>query len=294
MKKIPALNFGHLRYFWAVAKEGSVTGAANLLGVTMQTISGQISQLEASLGRSLFSQQGRRLVLTEAGEAALRYADQIFLLGEALQESMADEALGQTLRLTVGIADAIPKALSWQVLAPVMGQAGKLRLICEEGENETLLADLALHRFDLVLSDRPVALGAQFVCQPLLDCPVRVWATPHLAEKYRASFPSSLNRAPWLLPIRDNVLRGRLEQWFEEQNIRPDVVAEFEDSALLETFGRHGAGLFALPAVIQADADSNGLLSLGELPGVTETIFAITTPRKLQHPAIAKLLNATA
>lgn len=291
MKKPSPLNFGHLRYFWAVAKEGSVTGAASLLGVTMQTISGQISQLEASLGRTLFTLQGRRLVLTEAGEAALRYADQIFLLGEALQESLADEGLGQTLRLTVGIADAIPKALSWQVLSPALAKDGKVRLICEEGENDNLLADLALHRFDLVLSDRPVAMGAQFVCQPLLHCPVKVWAAPALADRYRQGFPASVHRAPWLLPVRDNVLRGRLEQWFEEQGIRPDVVAEFEDSALLETFGRHGAGLFALPAGMGGEGGPEGVFPIGEMTGVTETVFAITTPRKLQHAAVIRLLQ---
>ncbi|HJV06711.1 MAG TPA: transcriptional activator NhaR [Chromobacteriaceae bacterium] len=291
------LNYKHLHYFWAVAREGSVTRAAAQLGMSPQTVSGQVSRLEQTLGRALFTQQGRNLQLTEAGRVALRYADQIFMLGETLQETLQDAQLDKTIRLAVGISDVLPKTVSYRLLQPALTLEQRVRLACTERDFEQLLADLAQHRLDLVLADRPVPAGGLPALQSnlLARCPVMIFATATLAERYRAPFPACLHRAPMLLPTRGNVLRSQLEQWFEEIDVKVEVVAEFEDGALLNTFGQQGLGLFPAPAFQPGDITGRlDVEMLGRVGKVYEHYYAITHRRKLQHPAVQAVLQAAA
>jgi LysR family transcriptional activator of nhaA len=293
------LNFHHLRYFWWVAKTGSMTAAANRLGLRAQTLSTQIAQLEQSLGRALFQPVGRGLGLTEAGRVALRYADQIFQLGQELAESLADESLDHTVRFSVGITDALPKRVAFEMLAPTLALSNRMRLLCTEGRFELLCAELAAHRLDVILAERPAGgqLGhaGQWVSQALLSYPVWVFGAQALAAPYQADFPASLHKAPFLMPARNNMLRAKLEQWLETVGCSVQVVGEFEDMALLETCGRAGMGLFAVPApsaeaVLQQGA-GQALSLLGQAQGLFEAYFALAHPRNLKHPAVQMLLQ---
>ncbi|MBS1169384.1 MAG: nhaR [Burkholderiaceae bacterium] len=290
--KASNINFRHLYYFWVVAKEGGVTAAAKRLGVAVQTISMQIAQLEQSLGKSLLAPQGRRLVLTEAGQTALGYADQIFLLGEQMQEALADADLGNSMRLNVGISDSLPKLTAYRLLEAALHLPQKVRLSCHDGKFESLLADLALHKFDVVLTDRPVSsTSLRVFSHPLGEGQIMLFGLPALAERYLPDFPASLNGAPLLLPTRNNALRGRLDQWFELQGVRPEIAGEFEDSALLKTFGRTGLGLFPAPSALAPDIEAQfNSVPVGEISQVREQFFAISTEMKIRHPAVEAIL----
>ena len=290
------LNYKHLHYFWVVAQEGSITRAAERLGVAVQTISGQLSLLERQLGKALFNSQGRGLVLSDAGRLALGYADQIFQLGEALSEAVSNSDSGSTLRLRAGISDGIPKLLAYRLLSSVTSMPADVRLICDEGEFETLLADLALHRLDVVLTDRaaPVGGNLKLFSSRLGDFATGLFGTPELVERYTPSFPASLNGAPLLLPTRHNALRGRIDRWLEDTGIRPKIVGEFEDSALLNTFGRGGLGLFPAPLALADQVESSlEARVLGPMHDVSEQIYAISNERRIRHPAIEVLCAAS-
>lgn len=291
------LNYKHLHYFWVVAQEGSITRAAERLGVAVQTISGQLSLLEKQLGKALFNSQGRGLVLSEAGRLALGYADQIFQLGDALISALQNDDSESALRLRAGISDGIAKLLAYQLLSTVTAMPNEIRLICDEGEFEDLLADLALHRLDVVLTDRPAPLGGNIKVfnTRLGDFSTALYATPTLAERYSKNFPASLNGAPLLLPTRHNALRGHIDRWLEQHQLRPKIVGEFEDSALLNTFGRGGLGIFPAPTALaeQVASQLNARL-LGEMAGVSEQIYAISNERRIRHPAIEVLCRTAA
>jgi LysR family transcriptional activator of nhaA len=287
-------NFRHLYYFWVVAKEGSITRAAERLGLAVQTVSTQLTLLEQSVGKSLFSQQGRRLVLTEPGRLALNYADQIFLLGEQMQEAL-DEADTARTRLTVGISDSLPKLTAYRLLEAATQLPKKVRLVCFEDQFEALLGDLALHKLDVVLTDREMRSGTtlRVFSHLLFESDTMVVGAPELAARYAEDFPANLNGAPFLLPTRNNALRGRIDEWFELHNVRPDVVGEFEDNALLNTFGRRGLGLFFAPAALAQDmAEQFGAVLVGLVPQVREQFYAISNERKIKHPAVEAILAA--
>ena len=292
--KTTGLNFRHLYFFWVVAKEGGVTRAAERLGLAIQTISTQLQQLEQSIGKALFMQQGRNLQLTEAGRLALAYADQIFLLGEQMQEALSDADSGKT-RLTVGISDSLPKLTAFKLLEATLHLERPVRLVCYEDQFEALLADLALHKLDVVLTDREVRSGTtlRVFSHMLFESGTIVAGAPALAAAYAQGFPSSLNGAPFLLPTRNNALRGRIDEWFELHTVRPDIVGEFEDNALLNTFGRRGAGLFFAPAALASDLKEQfGAVQVGEVPQVREQVYAISNERKIQHPAVEAILSS--
>ncbi|MDP3440798.1 MAG: LysR substrate-binding domain-containing protein, partial [Azonexus sp.] len=240
--------------------------------------------------------QGRGLVLSEAGRTALGFADQIFQLGDALVEAVQTSDSESTLRLRTGISDGIPKLLAYRLLSSVTSMPLEVRLICDEGEFETLLADLALHRLDVVLTDRaaPVGGNLKVFSKRLGDFENGLFATPALLERYQTGFPQSLNGAPMLLPTRHNAIRNRIDRWLESQNIRPKIVGEFEDSALLNTFGRGGLGIFPAPLVLaeQIAAQLNAQ-PLGPMSGVSEQIYAISNERRIRHPAIEVLCTAS-
>jgi LysR family transcriptional regulator, transcriptional activator of nhaA len=278
-------NFRHLHYFWVVAKEGSITRAAERLGLAVQTVSSQITLLEQAVGKSLFTQQGRRLTLTEAGRLALGYADQIFLLGEQMQEAL-DGAGNLRTRLTVGIADSLPKLTAFRLLEATTALSTPVRLVCFEDQHDALLADLALHKLDVVLTDHPLATGStlRVFSHLLFESEMLVVGTKALAARWGEDFPKGLKGAPFLLPTRNNALRGRIDEWLELNAVHPDVVGEFEDNALLNTFGRRGLGLFFAPAALAE--------VVGRVPALRERFYAISNERKIQHPAVEAILAA--
>jgi LysR family transcriptional activator of nhaA len=288
-------NFRHLYYFWVVAKEGSITRAAERMGLAVQTVSTQLTLLEQSAGKSLFTQQGRRLVLTEAGRIALNYADQIFMLGEQMQEAL-DHADSARSLLTVGISDSLPKLTAYRLLeAATRLSTPPVRLVCYEDQFEALLAELALHKLDVVLTDREMISGTtlRVFSHLLAESETMVVGSVDLAARYAQGFPGNLNGAPFLLPTRNNALRGRIDEWFELHNVRPDVVGEFEDNALLNTFGRRGLGLFFAPAALAQDmAEQFGAVLVGPVPQVREQFYAISNERKIKHPAVEAILSA--
>lgn len=286
------LNFRHLHFFWMVVREGGVTRAAERLGLAVQTVSAQLALLEQAVGKSLLTQQGRRLVPTEAGRVALAYADQIFLLGEQLQEALGDSDSGR-MRLAVGITDSLPKLVAYRLLEATRHL--QVRLVCMEDEFDALLADLALHKLDVVLTDRPVRAGASLrVFSHLLgESAMQLVGVEALAKKYRKGFPASLNGAPLLLPTRNNALRGRIDEWLVRRDLRPDVAGEFEDNAMLNTFGRNGLGLFFAPSALALDiGEQFGAVLVGDAPELREQFFAISNERKIKHPAIEAILSA--
>jgi len=293
--KHAALNYRHLHYFWVVAQEGSVTRAAERLGVAVQTISAQLALLDQALGKTLLAPQGRRLVPTEAGRLALGYADQIFLLGEQMADALAQGEADRSLSLVVGLADALPKLIAYRLLEPALRLPERVRLVCHEGGFDALLADLALHKLDVVLTDRPAGTHASLRVynHPLGDYGIGLFGTAALAARYGPNFPASLDGAPLLLPIRSNALRGRIDQWLAANRIRPDIVGEFADSALLKTFGRSGLGLFPAPLVLETEiAAQFDAVKVGELPAVAEQYFAISNERRIRHPAVEAIRTA--
>lgn len=290
------LNYKHLRYFWVVAKEGGVSRAADKLGVAAQTISGQLALLERSLGVALLAPAGRGLTLTEAGRTALSYADRIFSLGEQMVEALETKAGGEALRFTVGILDALPKLAAHRLLQPVIGVGKAVRLLCYEGELDELMSDLALHRLDVVLSDRPVASSGSLrvFSRALGEYAVSLYGEPALAGQYAPDFPASLAGAPLMLPTRTNALRGRLDHWFEANDLRPTIVGEFEDAALMDTFGRHGLGLFPALTMLGPEIEAQfGALPVGELDGVREQVFVISGERRIRHPGLEAILRGS-
>ena len=290
-----SINFRHLHYFWVVAKEGSITRGAERLGLAIQTVSAQLTLLEQALGKALFKPQGRRLVLTEAGQVALRYADQIFLLGEQMQEELANIDVERVIRLTVGISDSLPKLIASRLLDAALALPQRVRLVCYEEQFESLLGKLSVHKLDVMLTDRPVPPGSSLrVFSHLLgETQISLFAIPELAKKYSKQFPKSLNGAPLLLPTRNNAVRARIDNWLEMNEVRPELIGEFDDNALLHTFGRAGRGLFPAPSVLAKDVeDQFGAVEVGAMTQVREQIYAISNERKIKHPAIEAILNA--
>jgi LysR family transcriptional activator of nhaA len=295
--KPAALNYRHLHYFWVVAQEGSVTRAAERLGVAVQTVSAQLALLERSLGKTLLAPQGRRLLPTEAGRLALGYADQIFQLGEEMRDALVHSEAASGLRLAVGIADALPKLIVYRLLEPALRMPERVRLICHEGGFDALLADLALHRLDVVLTDRPASAHASLRVfnHPLGEYRIAIFGTAALAQRHGQGFPHSLTGAPLLLPTRNNALRGRIDQWLASHRLRPDIVGEFDDSALMMTCGRTGLGLFPAPMALAEDiAAQFDAAPIGELNQVAEQFYAISSERRIRHPAVETIRAARA
>lgn len=285
-------SYRHLYYFWVVAHEGGISRAAERLGMAVQTVSTQVRELERSLGHSLLKPAGRGLVLTEAGKAAMRQAELIFQLGEQLPGVVRDAVSSPSVRLTVGISDGLPKLVIRHLMQPVMHEP-RLRLLCHEAEFADLLADLALHRLDVVLADRPVPAHPNLkVYGHKLGASALGWyACPSLLEAACKGFPQSLSEVPVLLPTAHAAVRGRIDLWFERLGVRPRVVGEFEDSALLKTFGASGMGVFPAAELVHEElVDRYQVQRVGHCDGVEEQYFAIGTERKISHPLVQRLL----
>lgn len=290
-----SFNYRHLYYFWIVATEGSMVGAAKRLNMAIQTISTQVKLLEHELGFALFKPKGRGLTLTDAGVAALAEADHIFALGEKLPSKVRDAVRGKTLRLHVGISDGIAKMAVHRLLAPIL-KDDHIHLICQDGEFDDLIADLATHKLDLVLADHAPALSLNFKVQHqiMATSAVSWYATPLVAEQAVIDFPHCLAQLPVLLPTTHNALRSRLKHWFESERINPNVVGEFEDNALLTTFGISGMGVF--PAADWLEdylTQQHRLIKIAGCGDVVEHFHAIYTQRKVIHPLVSKLLMSS-
>jgi LysR family transcriptional activator of nhaA len=289
------MNYHHLLYFWLVAREGSLARASAELRLAQSTVSKQIHLFEHMLGHDLFTKSGRRLVLTENGRVVFRYADEIFGLGREMLDTLRDHTVGRPLRLTIGIADVVPKLIAERILAPVLALSGPVRLICMEGKPDRLLADLALHDLDMIVTDGPANPNVKVrVFSHLLgESEVAFFGRADLAAKYGRNFPSSLHGAPVLLPTENTVLRRSLDQWFEVHGLRPHVVGEFEDSALLKVFGFRGAGLFPAVSVIGKEVQNQyKVRRIGQVPDVRERLYAVTVERRIKHPAVIAICNA--
>jgi LysR family transcriptional activator of nhaA len=290
------LNFKHLRYFWAVATHGSIARAAEVLYLTPQTISGQLRELEAQLGATLFQKSGRNLVLTDTGRVVFSYADEMFRLGDELQDVLAGRSPGAALTLTVGVAMVVPKLLAYRVLAPVLGMEEPVRLVCQEAPLTDLLAELSVHKLDLVLADSPIspALNIRAYNHLLGESGISFFATRRTARRYASRFPRSLDGAPLLMPTTSSALRRMLEQWFERQQVKPRVVAEFEDRALMKAFGEADAGIFTSPTAVEDDVIAKyGVQVIGRSDEIREGYYAISAERRIKHPAVS-LITETA
>jgi LysR family transcriptional activator of nhaA len=289
------LNYHHLFYFWTVAREGSIARATGVLRLAQPTISAQIRQLEQQLGEPLFERRGRSLVLTDVGRTVQGYADEIFSLGRELTLAVRSRPPGRALRFALGVTDAIPKLVAHRLLEPVFRLGEPVHLVCREGASSRLLADLALHTLDLVISDAPIPprVGVRGFSHLLGECGVAIFGGAALAVKHRSRFPRSLDGAPFLLPTDDQALRRSLEQWFAAHAIRPRVVGEFDDSALLKVFAQAGRGLFAGPDAVEREiAKQYGVRVVGRCAGVRERFFAISAERRLAHPAVVALTES--
>lgn len=289
------INYHHLLYFWTVAREGSIARACEKLRLAQPTISGQLRMLEESLGEKLFAKSGRGLIMTEVGQVVFRYADEIFGLGRELQDVLKGRPRGRPLRLLVGISDLVPKLIAYRVLAPVLSMSEQVQIICDEDTPERLLADLAEHRLDVVLLDSPITASIKVKAYNHLlgSCGVAVVGATPLAARYRHGFPASLDGAPFLLPLEGSNLRRAVDQWFEVEGIRPRIVGEFQDSALMKTFGQAGAGLLFAPTAIETEVrDLYKVSRVGVAKGVTERFYAISVERRLKHPAVVTISEA--
>ncbi len=292
------LNYRQLHYFWAVAKAGSIIRASERLHLTPQTLSGQISLLEGTLGVALFLRVGRRLQLTETGRLTLSYADELFQIGNDLEEALRSRPEDRSIQFRVGIDDVVPKSIAYRLLTPAMSMTEPVRIVCRENKLVRLLVELAIHRLDLVLADRPMPpeTNVKGYSHKLGDCGVTFFAAPQLAAqlKGKGKWPRILNAAPLLIPGENAAVRVPLMRWFDAHQIRPRIVGEFEDSALMQAFGQAGIGIFIAPSVI-ADVvqREHGVTVIGRTDEVTEQFYAISMERRLTHPAVVAI-NDTA
>lgn len=289
------LNYHHLRYFYVVAKEGGLAQAAEKLNVSSPSISAQLTDLDAALGVALFRRRGRRKVLTDDGQLVLGYAEEIFQLGQELLDAVKSRPSARALRLYVGVTDSFPKLLTNDILKPVFTIPQPVHMVCREGKMAELLAQLAAHKLDIILSDEPAPASGKIRTfnHPLGDCGVSICAMRKLARQLKPGFPRTLNGVPALLPTENTGLRRALEKWFHEIGVRPNVVAEFEDQALMKAMAANTPGFTVIPSLVATEAMKHYRF---QLVGTTEKcraqFFAITAERRLSHPGVVKITES--
>ncbi|MDP3085729.1 MAG: transcriptional activator NhaR [Rubrivivax sp.] len=290
------MNYKHLHYFMQVAKLGGVARASEQLHLSSQTISGQIQLLEEALGSALLAKSGRGLVLTEAGRLVLGYAQEIFSTGAELEAAVRGHPKrGHTLEFRIGVAEVVPKSLACRLIEPAMLLPQPVRIVCREWKLDTLLAELALHRIDLVISDAPIppAISVRAYRHRLGASGVSFFAAPAVFERCTGAFPGCLDGAPMLMPGEDSVLGQRLRTWFQANALEPRIVGEFDDSALAKAFGRRGAGIFVGPSVLAREIESQfNVKTLGLAFDLVEEFFAISVQRRVTHPCIVAITQA--
>lgn len=288
------LNYHHLLYFWTAARTGSIANASRELLLAPPTISAQISQLEDTLGEKLFARSGRRLVVTEAGRIVFRYAEGIFGLGREMLDTLKDRPTGLPLRVQVGVADVLPKLIAYQLIKPALHISSQVRVICREDRTDRLLAELAINELDTVLADAPMGTEVKVRAfnHLLGECAVGFYGTRKLAAVHRGRLPRSLDRAPILLPTSHTAIRPKLDQWFEKEEVRPAVVGEFDDFALLRTFGEAGLGIVPAPLVLDHEMHRRyGFERIGQAGEVRAQFYAISVERKIKNPAVVAICN---
>lgn len=289
------INFKHLHYFWVAAKQGGIMKASENLHITPQTISGQISLLEDQFGTALFNKVGRNLELTEAGRMVLSYADEIFSLGNELEQSVKTATTDRTQVLRIGVADAVPKSIAYRLLAPAMALEVPVRFVCKENSLASLLGELALHKLDLIIADGPIPthLGVRGYNHPLGECGVSFMAAPALSSSLKGGFPNSLTGAPLLIPSDVSLVHNQLFQWLDKHHLHPRIAGEFDDSALMKAFGQAGAGVFTVPTAIADEVvDQYQVDIIGSSDSIREQFFAISTKRRLTNPALIAINKA--
>ncbi len=288
------LNYHHLLYFWAVVREGSISKAAEKLRLSQPTISAQIRQLEESLGERLFRKQGRTLVPTDVGRLVFRHADEIFGIGRELMETLRGRPTGRPLQLTVGVANAVPKFIVYRLLQPVSQDPDAMHLVCREDNHERLLTELVTYSLDVVIADTPAPpnVRVKAFSHLLGESDTAFFAPPALAATMRRRFPASLHEAPMLLPTTNTALRRGLDEWFDKHGIRPRVVGEFEDTALMKVFGQGARAVFPAPAAIEHDVCRfYGVKVVGRTNAVRERYYAISVERRLKHPGVVAITS---
>lgn len=289
------VNYHHLLYFWVVSREGGLVPAGKVLRLSHPTLSAQIHTLEDQLGEKLFTKVGRKLALTDVGRVVFRYADEIFTLGREMVDTVKGRSTGQPLRLEVGVVDVVPKLVVRRLLKPALALQEPVRIVCYEDSYEKLLADLALHSLDIVIADSPVPTGSSVRAYNHLlgETDVAFFGVKSLVKTLKRKFPKSLDGAPMVLPLDNSALRRALNQWFDRNAIKPRVVAEFQDSALLNVFGADGVGIFTAPTVVENEVCRQyGVSVLGYAHEVKERFYAVSVERRLKHPAVVAISQA--
>lgn len=286
------LNYHHLLYFWTVAREGSIAKASATLRLSPPTISEQVRSLEESLGSKLFEKQGRNLVLTDAGRVAFEYAEEIFTRGEELSETLSGNKTGRMARFTIGIADVVPKLISYRLILPALKLDTPIRIVCRESSPDVLVSQLAIREIDLVISDAPLnpSLRIQAFSHLLGQSGLSFFAHPRLAKRMKGRFPMCLDGIPFLMPADNTDLRRSLDHWLDVHGVRPIIVGEFEDSALAAVFSEAAVGAFASPTPTEAQVKRQyGLSILGRAKDITASYYAISLDRRFKHPAVVAI-----
>lgn len=286
------MNLKHLRYFWAIARFGGLSRAAEKLNLSPATLSGQVAELQVRLGVELLRQVGRGLELTDAGRVAYAYAEEIFGLTDELESQVRAMPSGRARLFRVGMTDAVPRSLAYRLLAPLVEDQG-IRLTASHERLDVLLADLALHRLEVVIADRPLPSGSGIKAynHVLGTTPMGLFAAPQLCARLRPGFPGSLQGAPLLVPGGDSVLYEQLRQWLESHRLAVRILGEFDDGGLMKTFGASGIGAFPAPLTVGGEIERlYGVEMIGVLEGVTERYYAISTQRRATDPQVVKLL----
>jgi LysR family transcriptional activator of nhaA len=289
------LNYHHLLYFFVVAREGTIAKACEILRLTQPTISAQLKSLEDALGEKLFERSGRTLALTETGQIVFAYAQEIFGLGRELQDTLKGRPTGKPIKLRVGISDVVPKLIAYRLVEPALRVHGHIQLVCSEDHAERLVEQLASHALDLVLTDSPVVLKVRnkVFHHPLGACSVSFFAAKTLALRLRGEFPACLHVQPMLLPMDNALIRRQLDRWLESRSLRPRIVGEFADSALMKVFGERGEGIFPGPSVIEKEIrDHYGVEVLGRVDELRERYYALSAERRIKHPAVQAISDA--
>ncbi|MFT7413386.1 MAG: LysR family transcriptional activator of nhaA [Methylophagaceae bacterium] len=288
------MNYKHLHYFWTVAKEGSITRASGRLNITSQTISGQLSLLEEYYGVKMFNKVGRGLELSDIGNQVMSYADEIFSLGSELEQMLHDLPIARPQLLKVGIVDVIAKSITHQILLPAVKQANVIRMNCRESDLDTLLAELTLHRLDLVISERPIpeTVSMRGISKKLGQSSVSFFATEALQSQLIGEFPHCLHNTPMLFPNSRNHLCSSIEQWLTKYHIKPKIIAEFDDSALMKAFGREGVGVFTAPTVIQQEVEQQyQVKAIGKTDEIVEEFYAIYIEKRVNPPIVQEIIE---
>lgn len=289
------INYKHLHYFWIVAKEGGIARASERLHITPQTISGQLSLLDDYFGVELFNKVGRNLEITEIGRQVLNYADEIFSLGNELEQMMHQLPSDRAQVFRVGVVDVVPKSIAHRILLPALQMPESVRMVCREADLDTLLAELTLHRLDLVIADCPIppTVSTRGFSHKLGQCAVSFFATQELKKQLDGDFPHCLNGAPILLPNTGNQLRTGIDQWLNKQHVHPRIVAEFDDSALMKAFGQEGVGVFIAPTAMEEEVmQQYKVCTIGQTSEITEDFYAISVEKRVVNPIVSAVIES--